>query len=155
MGAGPLARNTPLTRSALQMRGSFAPIAPSDFSALSAISALVAPVSTRRSLAPGSESCAFPDGIRPERASARAPVSCCLRVAASPAPRQSMPLGDGADEERFSVTVTRVLRALVSRPGTCSSTSTWKFVPPKPKEETAARRGPSELRSQGCACWFT
>src|ERR1039457_5991823 len=40
-------------------------------------------------------------------------------------------------------------------PGTYSSTTTWKLVPPKPKAETPQRRGANEGRSHGRALVLT
>jgi hypothetical protein len=44
---------------------------------------------------------------------------------------------------------------LTSMPGTYSSTTTWKLVPPKPKAETPQRRGANDGRSHGRALVLT
>ena len=89
----------------------------------------------------------------------RRPRACCPNMggrgrAAAPVrtepPRPSSP-GAAVNEDGTCTMVGR----LVSRPGTCSSTTTWKLVPPNPKADTPQRRGPNAGLSHGRALVLT
>ena len=122
-GAGPLPEKTPLLRSIFTAFASFASNACAAFAAFSARSrASEYAIATR---------CGAP---RSRGASAFSARSLPISSAALDAPTTATPL-TGSD----AGTCTGCLRE--SRPGSCSSRTMWKFVPPNPNALTAARRG--------------
>ena len=60
-----------------------------------------------------------------------------------------------SDRPGAPATATVVFVLDVSRPGTCSSSTAWKFVPPKPNALTAARRTSPPCASHSRSSVFT
>ncbi len=162
-GAAPRPRNAPCWRS---MRNSAAlprSSAATSFSSLAASSA-ASPKSTAARTAddPISGRGGAGIGTRPARASASARASCAARSASSRPPSTSAPrsgalpgtaatlaaaegTGDAEEGEGAALAAAPIAwtrGAGLCRPGTCSSSTTWKLVPPKPNALTPPRRMP-------------
>ena len=132
-------RNTPCARRAFHAAG---PPPASAFSAFLILSTSSAgspkSIATRCGARIMASSGAAPmAGTWPISASCRAASSFFARASGVAAPITSAPRAPGATAGAGGA-LARLPR--VSRPGTCSSSTTWKLVPPKPNAETPARR---------------
>ncbi len=164
--AGPRRKWMPLLCSTRHFLGSFWSRAARAVSHFFARSAASSKAITRRA---GAARKSGPGGCRPGVWPALAPASAWARAArtapASAPPTASMlPSMDGrvslagatSDEPpaKEAGTCTAGSRR-VSMPGTYSSTTTWKLVPPKPNADRPQRRGPNDGFSHGWALVFT
>ena len=160
-GAGPLPRKTPCPRSGRQAAGLPPASALSALSIFSASSfAVPKSIATRsgarRSAAAGAAgSGALPASASSLSASSFAPSSPSLAAPTRTAPRSGAFAGaDAALGAAGTETCTGRL-SFVRAPGTCSSRTTWKFVPPKPNAERPARRTPHAGFSHSRSSVFT
>jgi hypothetical protein len=106
-------------------------------------------------------------GARPARASAASDATRSRSDATLAAPTKATPRGGGgatatgaaaaptAGASGAAPTVTRALERAARRPGTCSSSTRWKFVPPKPKADSPAWRTPPGGTSHARSVWLT
>ena len=148
-GAGPWPRKIPCPRSGRQAAGLPPASAFSAFSIFSASScALPKSIATRSGARRSASRGGAGAGARPCRASSWAAWSFFASSVSSAAPTRSAPRSGGfgaAEGAAAGAAGTETCTGrlpFVRAPGTCSSRTTWKFVPPKPKAERPARRTP-------------